>query len=741
MNAVVPIILGAAVLLVVALMSAWSSLRSRRKGGKPAMNTGPKILIHSINDERCTGCDACVAVCPTNVLDLVENKSRVLHFEDCIQCEACMWACPTTALVMHPEDKEPPLVKQPDLDGNFQTKVPGQYLIGEVAGKPLVKNAANLGRAVVEHMIQDGLRPSGNQTVDVAIVGSGPGGLSTALTCVNKGLSYLIFDKEHIVASTIARYPKGKLIMAEPYDSPNYSFLPVFDSSKEEMIPIWEDLTARLDIQIKLGEAVETVTRKSNGIFEVKTTQGSYQAQRVVLATGLRGKPRTLGVPGENQPKIHSLLEDPDEFRGQAVCVTGGGDSALEAAAALADAGAKVLLSYRGRSFNRAAPKNKQTIESYEAQRRIKVKYQSQIVEFGVESVIVQMADGSQKQYPNHASFVLIGADPPVKWLSKLGIEYVERPHMHSTGSPHELVQRFVPDVPECPETAASAAAYIKGQAVADDFRASRSQVAAKSGDSVGSAGRALSGVGKLEQPMPLSQFAKENRRRHRGDGRRDKLDARERTRVLRMLRDEGGRLAHEDSQLYLLDDSVERSAVVEEGRMDSLVGGSPAAYQEKPSRAKGKVTAGRSAERPRGAGEEYAPLTLPPGEGFLDAPPDSNRSPAELQPKEAVIVGLAKANSRHGGARRDTPQPLADHRAAASEWDKGPPAHLADQAPLSFEDSDVHEMTKMLDSRMAPPPSADELADFEDEPTRAIDTQGLKQKLIPSQDLSLIHI
>jgi NAD-dependent dihydropyrimidine dehydrogenase PreA subunit len=135
-----------------------------------------RILVHSINDDRCTGCDACVAVCPTNVLDLVENKSRVLRFQDCIQCEACMWACPTSALVMHPEGTEPPSYRMPDLDEFYQTRIPGQYLIGEVAGKPLVKNAANLGRAVVEHMLATGMRSLGarRDAVDVAIVGSGP---------------------------------------------------------------------------------------------------------------------------------------------------------------------------------------------------------------------------------------------------------------------------------------------------------------------------------------------------------------------------------------------------------------------------------------------------------------------------------------------------------------------------------------------------------------------------------------
>src|SRR5687768_8406858 len=234
----------------MAMVSAVANRRARSRQTKRPETTGPRILVHSINDDRCTGCDACVAVCPTNVLDLVDNKSRVLRFQDCIQCEACVWACPTTALVMHPDRSPPPNFKMADLDVNYQTKVPGQYLIGEVAGKPLVKNAANLGRAVVEHMLQSGLYPGalggGENIVDVAIVGSGPGGLSAALTCIQKGLSYVVLDKEQMIASTIARYPKGKLVMAEPYDSENLSFLPVFDSSKEQLIPIWKELIDRV---------------------------------------------------------------------------------------------------------------------------------------------------------------------------------------------------------------------------------------------------------------------------------------------------------------------------------------------------------------------------------------------------------------------------------------------------------------------------------------------------------------
>jgi len=170
---VVPLALGGVAIIVMAVFTMVAARRKQKE--RPATQVGPRVLVHDINDDRCTGCDACVAVCPTNVLDLVQNKGRVLRFHDCIQCEACMWACPTEALVMFPEGTTPPPLKIPEMDEHFQTAVPGQYLIGEVAGKPLVKNAANLGRMVVEHAMSTGLRPGrtkggpNESVVDVAI--------------------------------------------------------------------------------------------------------------------------------------------------------------------------------------------------------------------------------------------------------------------------------------------------------------------------------------------------------------------------------------------------------------------------------------------------------------------------------------------------------------------------------------------------------------------------------------------
>jgi thioredoxin reductase (NADPH) len=613
---VVPLALGGVAILLMAVFTMLSARKRHRAIVEPSAGAGPRILVHDINDDRCTGCDACVAVCPTNVLDLVANKSRVLRFQDCIQCEACMFACPTEALVMFPEGSTPPVLKVPEIDENFQTAIPGQYLIGEVAGKPLVKNAANLGRTVIEHMLATGLRPGalgrGDNLVDVAIVGSGPGGISAALTCIQKGLSYVVLEKEQMIASTISRYPKGKLVMAEPYDTVNLSLLPVFDSSKEQLVAVWREVIDRAGMTIKQGESVETVKRGNDGVFEVRSTVATYRAQRMVLSIGTRGKPRTLQVPGENMPKVYSLLEDPDEWRGRSVLVVGGGDSACEAALALADAGAKVIISYRGKGFNRAAPKNKQAIEGYASQGRIKAKLGSQILGFEADSVTLALSDGSQKRYPNDAAFVLIGADPPVAWLEKVGVRFVERPHQYQLGKTDDVVRKFVPRAIECPEDAARAAAQVLGGSVGvEPPRAPAMPLPMPMGEPVSgprkwlrsatsifsSRGLTNSGVmqvpqappaqapmaapvqapmaaaarpdvrgqraKKFDAPVPLSEFAKRGKTQaptHSGHGRRDALSAGERTRILRMLRDEGGRLADEDEQVYIGSAPADRS-------------------------------------------------------------------------------------------------------------------------------------------------------------------------------------
>jgi thioredoxin reductase (NADPH) len=144
----------------------------------------------------------------------------------------------------------------------------------------------------------------------------------------------------------------------------------------------------------------------------------------VLLAIGRRGTPRKLGVPGEELPKVVYRLIDPEQYRGRkVVVVVGGGDSALEAAASVAELGdSEVILSYRGEAFQRAKQRNRQRVDEASAKGQLKVLLNSTIREIRPEAVVLKHADRELK-VANDAVIVSAGGILPNDFLRSIGIE------------------------------------------------------------------------------------------------------------------------------------------------------------------------------------------------------------------------------------------------------------------------------------------------------------------------------
>ena len=128
----------------------------------------------------------------------------------------------------------------------------------------------------------------------------------------------MVLEKEQMIASTIARYPKGKLVMAEPYDTRE----PVAPAGVRLVEGAADPDLAGADRARRPADQPRRVGRDGRArarrrVRDPHRRSRRYRAQRVVLSIGTRGKPRTLQVPGENLPKVFSLLEDPDEWRGK----------------------------------------------------------------------------------------------------------------------------------------------------------------------------------------------------------------------------------------------------------------------------------------------------------------------------------------------------------------------------------------------------------------------------------------
>jgi len=256
---------------------------------------------------------------------------------------------------------------------------------------------------------------------DVVIVGGGPAGFAASLAAMQHRLRFVTIEQDSF-GGTVAHFPRGKLVMTAPATLPLIGKVKFREISKEKLLGFWAGVARKTGLRIHYGEQVGRIARRDDG-FAVETTRGVYPTRSVVLAIGRRGTPRKLDVPGEEQSKVVYRLIDPEQYRGQQVLVVGGGDSALEAAAALAEQpGTTVTLSYRSESFSRAKTKNRDRVAAAQNARRLTVLMESQVTQIGADAVDLEQR-GRRLRIGNDAVVVCAGGILPTPFLKSIGIE------------------------------------------------------------------------------------------------------------------------------------------------------------------------------------------------------------------------------------------------------------------------------------------------------------------------------
>ncbi len=382
-----------------------------------------------VRADLCVGCGSCVGVCPEPGAIRVADHRAHVDLDRCKGHAACAAACPVGAIVIT-TGAAAQRVEAPQVDAHFESNVPGLYVVGELGGRGLIKNAVNEGRIAIEHVAEvlppGQPRPDGDALAwDVVIVGSGPAGLSAGLEAQRLGLRYLVLE-QGTISDTIRKYPRRKLLLAEPARVQLYGGLWVADASKEELLRVWETIIARSQLRIHTGERVEAVERRG-AFFEVRSASGAYRARRVVLAMGRRGTPRRLGVPGEELDKALYDIVEMEAFAGQRMLVVGGGDSAVESALGLANQpGTTVTLCHRGTDLARVKERNRAKLDAALAAGRLELLIESRVAEIRPAVAVLDCA-GMPRLLPNDYVIVRIGGEAPYPFLERCGVRIVTK--------------------------------------------------------------------------------------------------------------------------------------------------------------------------------------------------------------------------------------------------------------------------------------------------------------------------
>ncbi|MBL0140832.1 MAG: cyclic nucleotide-binding domain-containing protein [Betaproteobacteria bacterium] len=263
---------------------------------------------------------------------------------------------------------------------------------------------------------------------DVGIIGSGPAGLSAAAHAAELGVSHVLLESEAQASNTIFKYQKGKHVMAEPQILPLRSPMSFVAGKREEILDKWDEEIAKHKVNIRYGQEACAIAGE-DGAFEVRTKQGEvFLCRRIVLAIGLQGNLRKLGVEGESLEGVQYQLDDPGEYEDETIVVVGAGDAAIENALALAEQN-RVILVNRNEEFTRCKDGNLTLVLSAIKEGRVEIRY-------GTSAAKVERAGGEvplrfSVKSPDgpdtiecHRIIARLGGIPPRKLVEGFGVTF-----------------------------------------------------------------------------------------------------------------------------------------------------------------------------------------------------------------------------------------------------------------------------------------------------------------------------
>jgi thioredoxin reductase (NADPH) len=199
-------------------------------------------------------------------------------------------------------------------------------------------------------------------------------------------------------------------------------------ANRSEALQYYRKVAGYYHLNFKLFTEVAQVV-KQDAIFEVQTVGGeTYQARKVIIATGYFDFPRKLGIPGENLPHVSPYYDEPFQYSFSKVVIIGAANSAVEAALEMYRHDVDVTIVHRGEDFRPTVkywlvPDVKNRIK----EGKIKTKFNSLIKAIEPKRILVDnLLTGEEEWMEADFVFMLIGYIPDGALLQRCGIELRE---------------------------------------------------------------------------------------------------------------------------------------------------------------------------------------------------------------------------------------------------------------------------------------------------------------------------
>ncbi|MFP6655168.1 MAG: NAD(P)-binding domain-containing protein [Myxococcota bacterium] len=262
----------------------------------------------------------------------------------------------------------------------------------------------------------------------LAIIGAGPAGIAAAVRAAERGIEHVLYERS-VLANTIVKYQKGKLVMAEPAQLPLQADLKVVfeEAVREQILEWWSDAVAGVGVELMDGCEILSIEGEK-GAFKIQARDGggarTIEATHIVLAIGVQGDLRKFGVPGDDQPWVTYQLDDPQDHQDKRVVVVGVGDAGIENALALAENGNDVTVVNRRKEIDRAKPMNRAAIEAKIKSGEINYLTNASADRFETDAAVFRTTDGAEARVECDLVIGRLGATPPRTFLENIGVEF-----------------------------------------------------------------------------------------------------------------------------------------------------------------------------------------------------------------------------------------------------------------------------------------------------------------------------